>query len=262
MIWIGDELTGDRFEVEEILGHMHKGKKLHYHVKWKGYGLADCTYEPPENIESSAPDVMAAYFELIGGTPQPGTEYAKVVTKQTKKGAKKSGEDSQSTFDGFEPSRPAKKSARKDSETSESTVDSIPVSEKKQTNKTSALGKRKLTESRAKDLPLPSKKTKQARRPPSEATDSDSDDTSPSAKQSKGKSNRGESWMPPASWNWEKEVNEIVTVEKDPRTDILKMSVKWRNGKKSVINNELMREKCPQKLLDFYEKHLSVNQSE
>lgn len=64
-------------------------------------------------------------------------------------------------------------------------------------------------------------------------------------------------WMPTSS-SWEKSIKEIQTVERDEKSNDLYILMIFKNGKKSRIKNSLVRNKCPQKLLDFYEAHLSV----
>jgi len=65
------------------------------------------------------------------------------------------------------------------------------------------------------------------------------------------------SWIP-AGASWEKSVKEIQTVERDEKSGDLYILMIFRNGKKSRVKNNLVRSRCPQRLLDFYEAHLSV----
>lgn len=181
------------------MGHHWEGKKLLYRVKWKGYSHSDDTDEPPENIEESAPDVMAEYFTLIKGSPQPGTEYSKAVLNEDKKKPKKKPATKKSA--------PAKKVQ---SEESDATVED--------------------------NTPPPKKRQK----------------TVPSSQPKEPKE-----WAPPPGVDWEAEVRQITTIEKDDRGGLV-ILVDWRNGKSSRINNAMVRKKCPQKMLDFYENHLSV----
>lgn len=64
-------------------------------------------------------------------------------------------------------------------------------------------------------------------------------------------------WMPKGN-NWEKDIREIQTVERDEKTNDLFILMVFKNGRKSRVKNRTVREKCPQRLLDFYEAHLSV----
>ncbi|KAI9759269.1 MAG: hypothetical protein M4579_002478 [Chaenotheca gracillima] len=58
--------------VESIKSHMFgEDGKLHFQVKWKGYERkSDMTWEPIENLEEGANDILQEYYESIGGKPQ------------------------------------------------------------------------------------------------------------------------------------------------------------------------------------------------
>lgn len=53
-------------------------------------------------------------------------------------------------------------------------------------------------------------------------------------------------------------MKEIQTVERDEQSGDLFIFLEFNNGKKSRVKNGKIRSACPQKLLDFYEAHLSV----
>jgi len=65
------------------------------------------------------------------------------------------------------------------------------------------------------------------------------------------------SWMPTGN-SWENSIKEIQTVERDEKSGDLYILMIFKNGKKSRVKNNLVRSRCPQRLLDFYEEHLSV----
>jgi len=67
-------------------------------------------------------------------------------------------------------------------------------------------------------------------------------------------------WMPTGT-SWEKSIKEIQTVERDERSGDLYILMIFKNSKKSRVKNSLVRSRCPQRLLDFYEEHLSVSPS-
>ncbi|KAE8151206.1 hypothetical protein BDV25DRAFT_98645 [Aspergillus avenaceus] len=62
-------------------------------------------------------------------------------------------------------------------------------------------------------------------------------------------------WVP-RSKNWENEVVTVDTIMRDPETSGLIAYLHWTNGKKSKVSLETCYEKCPRKMLKFYEEHL------
>ncbi|KAH8126779.1 hypothetical protein ACSS6W_002364 [Trichoderma asperelloides] len=64
-----EELDDDVFIVEAIKKHMiDEDGTLKFHVKWEGYEKkSDMTWEPEENLQESAGDILSSYLESIGG---------------------------------------------------------------------------------------------------------------------------------------------------------------------------------------------------
>ncbi|KAE8160137.1 hypothetical protein BDV40DRAFT_220419 [Aspergillus tamarii] len=62
-------------------------------------------------------------------------------------------------------------------------------------------------------------------------------------------------WVP-RSKNWENEVQTVDTILRDAETSSLIAYLHWKNGKKSKVSLETCYEKCPRKMLKFYEEHL------
>ncbi|KOC15303.1 heterochromatin protein [Aspergillus flavus AF70] len=62
-------------------------------------------------------------------------------------------------------------------------------------------------------------------------------------------------WVP-RSKNWENEVQSVDTILRDAETSTLIAYLHWKNGKKSKVSLETCYEKCPRKMLKFYEEHL------
>ncbi|KAJ5650634.1 uncharacterized protein N7484_004357 [Penicillium longicatenatum] len=62
-------------------------------------------------------------------------------------------------------------------------------------------------------------------------------------------------WVP-AGKNWDKELDAVDTIVRDPESQGLFVLLVWKNGKKSRVSIETCYEKCPQKMLKFYESHL------
>jgi len=94
------------------------------------------------------------------------------------------------------------------------------------------------------DSPVPpAKRQKRSKAAETEASDEDADMFG--------------TWMP-TDTSWEKSIKEIQTVERDEKSNDLYILMIFKNGKKSRVKNTLVRSRCPQRLLDFYEEHLSV----
>jgi len=62
----------------------------------------------------------------------------------------------------------------------------------------------------------------------------------------------------PKSKTWEDDIKEIQTVERDSKTQDLYIFIVFKNGKKSKVKREAVHKKCPLRMLEFYENHLSV----
>ncbi|EMR08231.1 hypothetical protein PNEG_03399 [Pneumocystis murina B123] len=65
-----------------------------------------------------------------------------------------------------------------------------------------------------------------------------------------------ETWKPPMHLSsWEDEIESVDTIERDASGKLL-VYVNWVHGKKSVHDSLLIYQKCPLKMLHFYENHL------
>jgi chromobox protein 1 len=64
-------------------------------------------------------------------------------------------------------------------------------------------------------------------------------------------------WVP-RSKSWEKDVQKVDTIIRDPKTNSLIAFLKWTNGKTAKVSIETCYEKCPRQMLKFYEQHLCV----
>ncbi|KAL2002815.1 hypothetical protein VTN02DRAFT_5858 [Thermoascus thermophilus] len=62
-------------------------------------------------------------------------------------------------------------------------------------------------------------------------------------------------WVPKGK-NWEKDVEKVDTIVRDPDTGNLMAYLKWTNGKVSRVSLEKCYEACPMHMLRFYEQHL------
>ena len=59
--------TEQRFEVEAILDKKIINGKEKFKVKWKGFSLDDCTWEPREHFEDSNAYLIDEYYAKISG---------------------------------------------------------------------------------------------------------------------------------------------------------------------------------------------------
>ncbi|OJJ77630.1 hypothetical protein ASPBRDRAFT_36853 [Aspergillus brasiliensis CBS 101740] len=70
-----------------------------------------------------------------------------------------------------------------------------------------------------------------------------------------GESDETSTWVP-STRNWEKDVDTVETIIRQPGTSNLLAFISWKNGKKSKVNLQMCYDKCPKKMLEFYESHL------
>ena len=60
------EIEGqEEFEVEKILDHRKRGKGIEYLIAWKGYPMAERSWEPDKNL-THAPEALRTYWENKG----------------------------------------------------------------------------------------------------------------------------------------------------------------------------------------------------
>ncbi|PWY78281.1 hypothetical protein BO70DRAFT_363166 [Aspergillus heteromorphus CBS 117.55] len=70
-----------------------------------------------------------------------------------------------------------------------------------------------------------------------------------------GDSEETSTWVP-KSKSWENEVELVETIVREPGTTNLLAFLNWKNGKKSKVSIETCYDRCPKKMLKFYEQHL------
>ena len=58
----GGEEDGNEYEVESILNHRKRGKKLEYLIKWAGYDSSQNTWEPEENLDGIE-EMIRSYWD-------------------------------------------------------------------------------------------------------------------------------------------------------------------------------------------------------
>ncbi|KAM0307479.1 hypothetical protein HYE67_000849 [Fusarium culmorum] len=67
-------------------------------------------------------------------------------------------------------------------------------------------------------------------------------------------------WSPPAG-SWEDEI-ESIELEEDESIGKIIVYLRWKNGKKTKHDTDVVYRKCPQKMLRFYESHLKIDRGE
>ncbi|RPA84120.1 hypothetical protein BJ508DRAFT_412849 [Ascobolus immersus RN42] len=77
---------------------------------------------------------------------------------------------------------------------------------------------------------------------------------SPARTKKEKETKKEEAWKPSSLVDWEKEVESIDTIEKNSTG--LVCYIHWKNGHKSQHPITTAYQKCPQKMLKFYEQHL------
>ncbi|OAA78958.1 chromo domain-containing protein [Akanthomyces lecanii RCEF 1005] len=179
-----EEDEEDVFIVEAIKKHMiDEDGSLKFHVKWEGYDKkADMTWEPEENLEESANEVLEEYFNRIGGRD--------AIFKQTATAAA------------------GKKRGRKPSSAN----------------------------------PTPVKRSRK------------SNGAHPGASTPPASSSKA--WSPPAG-SWEDDIESIDACQ-DEGVGQLMVYLVWKNGKKTRHQTSVIYKKCPQKMLQFYERHIKI----
>ncbi|KAL8930725.1 MAG: hypothetical protein Q9208_000266 [Pyrenodesmia sp. 3 TL-2023] len=176
---------------------------MRYEIKWKGYELKkDRTWETEENL-AGAREILEAYWEKIGGKPQPKAKEPKPVGR--KRGR-------QSTGSAVEPVKKQQKKGRKSTSTLQDNND-----------------------------------------------DNDDNDEFPVGFTDVNP----DTWKPPQPNDnaWDPLLMQVDTIEKDNNGDLWAYLV-WNeknddgrfNRSKARLNT--CRKACPQKMLDFYEKHV------
>ncbi|KAH7117190.1 chromo domain-like protein [Dactylonectria estremocensis] len=63
-------------------------------------------------------------------------------------------------------------------------------------------------------------------------------------------------WNPP-SGSWEDEIETIGACEEDDNGKLIVYLI-WKNGQKTKHETQIIYKKCPQKMLQFYEKHVKI----
>ncbi|KAI6879285.1 hypothetical protein KC359_g503 [Hortaea werneckii] len=212
----------DEYRVEKIVKHdwLDDGT-LVYQIKWQGYeDPGDMTWEPVENLEG-AKDILQTYLKKIGGTPEPPAP----KTKRGGSSARKSGGGKRSASEAFAADSPApdsssskKRGKGRPSKTNGTAVD----------DNTTETGKRALPPGTWDNDVLRVTSIIEESVPSTSTTTSSARSKSAAAAAAAGK-----------------ESKELIGL------------LEWKDGgAKTQHKMKVLRQKVPQRLLDYYEQHL------
>ncbi|KAK3838364.1 MAG: hypothetical protein JOS17DRAFT_729804 [Linnemannia elongata] len=219
-----EDPEGSEYEVERVVGHKHTKGKLQYHLKWNGYDSDENTWENKENVFCK--DLVEAYWarhEQAGGSRSDLKGKDGIHVKK-------------------EPARTANSNGtRRTMKDREGDI---------MTNTTPA--KRQ----RTRDT---SKQVIKAEGGAEDVTSNNNNNNS-NSKDNGSSSSNSNSWTPPKSWtSWEDKVDSVLTVERSSQKLLIRLL--WSNGKETHHPIEEAHQKCPQKLIQFYEAHIKFSQA-
>lgn len=222
----GEDSEGAEYEVERVVGHRHTKGKLQYYLKWNGYDSDENTWENKENVFCR--DLVEAYWvrhEQAGGSRSDLKGKDDIHVKK-------------------EPARKAKsdgaRGTKKDRDGD--TVTNMKPAKRQRTGDTS------------KEI----MKAKSGVEGVVSNNNNNSNNNGSSS--SSGSSSNDSSWMPPKRWaSWEDKVDSILTVERSDQKLLIRLL--WSNGKETHHPIEEAHQKCPQKLIQFYEAHIKFSQA-
>ncbi|GAA5970062.1 hypothetical protein JCM21900_000273 [Sporobolomyces salmonicolor] len=210
------------YEVEAIMKHKRDAQGvLKYFVQWVGFGREDDSWEPEENV-AHLDEKLNEYWESVPESKRlqryaPWSKKYKALQKALK------GESAAT------PKSASKKrgaAAIDDSDDEEVAVKNI---------KARAQGKKKVK--------AEAEKGEEEAAPVEDGYDPEGREIV--------------EWEPiyGDKQGWEDLVDKIDTVERDDE-DGFKMYIVWKDNKGAWVPNTIARERCPQKIIDFYESHL------
>ncbi|KAF9433646.1 hypothetical protein BGZ76_009178 [Entomortierella beljakovae] len=237
-----DELEGEEYEVEKVVGHKRERGVLSFLLKWQGYGDADNTWETSDNLSCS--ELINEYwvrYEKAGGKKSDlkGSEKAQAAKRgasSSKSTSRKSTTPTASTT-----SPVSKKKSREDDDSSKASTT------KKQKVDTTAKSTTSSSDSGTKSK---SSAGSQERKGEGNESDYASEDAEEAV----------DDWVPPKSWtSWDEHLNRVQTIERSKKSMIVHLS--WKNGKDTEHPIEVAHVKCPQTLIRFYESHLKFTQA-
>ncbi|KAG0275675.1 hypothetical protein BGZ95_008507 [Linnemannia exigua] len=218
-----DEAEEAEFDVEQVVGHKYVKGKLHYHIKWKGYDSDENTWEDTDGVFCT--DLIEAYWTRHKQAGGLRTDLRGIPMKDPARSVKSKG------------TQGVLKALKKDRD-----IDTVMEVAPAKRQKTSGPAKYSLRES-----------FKVVRK---------AEENGVGANKSSSNSNGANSnkWVPPKNWtSWEDKVETIQTVERSDQRLLIRLA--WKNGKETQHPIETAHEKCPQKLIQYYESHIKFSQA-
>jgi len=216
----------EAYEVQSIVDWRRTLKgKLEFYVHWKGYkNPDDNTWEPMANLEEGASEALKAFIK----------------THDIERGPKRG-----------RPSNTSQKPSSVSRRRSAAGAENGEAHGKE--------GKNKRRKSETASNGASAKKARTAKKAQGSEEDGDAD----LAEGFLGDEEEDNGWDEQFKnkKSWEDLVESIITAERDAN-DGIKMQIKWTDGTQKWINNEVARAKCPQKLIDFYQNHLTFTTQE
>ncbi|KAF9286055.1 hypothetical protein BGZ68_003290 [Mortierella alpina] len=264
-----DAEEDNEYEVEKVVGHRRDRGVLSYFIKWKGYGVQDNTWEKEDQVFCE--DLVEAYWDRYtqaGGkkTDLKGMDPKPQGVKRKAAGGR-GGVASKESHEPLLPEVPPIEHRDDDTEKSPSVTSP---------SKKARDGANELPDEQGqakKHKPEAHTSLEQADESQNEVQDEQDEEPRKAGKVSKdvkakaskegkaGKAGKAsqEEW-PPASWtSWEDEVDFVQTVERNKKK--MRVYLVWNNGKQTDHPIEDAHNKCPLKLIRFYEEHLKFTQS-
>ncbi|KAK4580066.1 hypothetical protein LTR86_000268 [Recurvomyces mirabilis] len=223
----GDE---DAYQVEKILKHDYAvDGTILYRIKWLGYDdKADLTWEPVDNLDT-APDALSTYHAKIGGPPEP---------QSSSKGSSKKSASAKA------------KGKRTASEALDALDSPLPTSTKRG-RKSNGL------------TSTTSQQQQQQQQPQQQQHQQQQQQQQPPAEQKRT--------LPPGTWDDHVLAVSSIVEEETPmraggggggkagqqqKKELIGL-LEWRDqGPKTQHKMKVLRQKVPQRLLDYYEQHL------
>ncbi|KAM0786534.1 hypothetical protein ACM66B_001991 [Microbotryomycetes sp. NB124-2] len=264
----------EEYEVEDILNHSRSGKTLEYQVSWVGYE-GELTWIPEEDADGMRELVDKYWSEKV--KPNKRHERYPPGSKQALAAKKEAEQDKRRSLNGgggdSKPNSSASKKAQNKSAAASSS------STKKRTIEDEDDEDGLVTGSGKKQKPMAATKKHKREDSPQLVTIAKSskkagaDETSESADSADSEEEDDDvdgyltgrevtdlDKVYKSKTSWEDLVEKVETIQQ-AATNQLRFLIVWKeNDAASWVASDIVRRKCPQKVIDFYETHLKFTQ--